>query len=585
MGRNLAVFVVAIATATALASAPAEAATHCVNPAGSGSCFASINAAVNSTAVGPGDTISIGPGVYNEAVTIPAGRDGLRLIGPAAIVDPEIRAANTSSVGLTIHSRDVSVLGLTVRNGKSDGIRVDAGGLELTGVKVLGAAGIGVDLMPGADGAAIKGCRFEGLRNGVIIGDSLTGVGNVTVTGSVFARLGSTGVGGQGDDVTLSSNQFADIFFAGVFLTAGNRPSLRSNIFTNITLAAVVLGSPAAPLQNAVVSLNRIRNAGANNVGCIEVYGPYASVTSNSLVGCDAGNSTASWAAMYLKGASPTVARNLISSVESTGIWVDTGSDGAAVTSNRVSAGIVEGLAAVEVFGNDTTVSNNVVNEGSIEVDGNGPTVIANSVSDARGGYGLHMRFEGGSGGTVARNRVTGSDLGGLIGITGSGTGADSVSVDGNAAGGFQIFGTNLTVSRNQAVGAGIGFFVTGSADTLIGNTARNTGSDGYQLLGPGPFVLTDNTADHCDEDGFDIHTTTGAVLSGNRATSNLGAGFEVDASSSGVQLTGANVSTGNAISACFGGNGASTSLSGVNAIGTPDAPAACDFASGYVGN
>ncbi|HEX9077330.1 MAG TPA: hypothetical protein VF932_16195 [Anaerolineae bacterium] len=46
----------------------AQAATGCVNPGGTGGCFASIQVAINAAA--PGDVITIAPGTYRENVTV-----------------------------------------------------------------------------------------------------------------------------------------------------------------------------------------------------------------------------------------------------------------------------------------------------------------------------------------------------------------------------------------------------------------------------------------------------------------------------------------------------------------------------------
>jgi pectin methylesterase-like acyl-CoA thioesterase len=63
--RSFAGGVAALATALSL---PAVASTHCVNPAGSGGCYASIQSAVNHAAAN--DVIKVGPGTYKEGVVI-----------------------------------------------------------------------------------------------------------------------------------------------------------------------------------------------------------------------------------------------------------------------------------------------------------------------------------------------------------------------------------------------------------------------------------------------------------------------------------------------------------------------------------
>ena len=98
------------------AGRPAAAATHCVNPGGTGGCSSSIGAAV--TAASAGDTIQVAHGTYKEDVAI---AKSLSLIGDGeanTIID-----ATGKNNGITITgATDVVVSGFTVENADTAGI-------------------------------------------------------------------------------------------------------------------------------------------------------------------------------------------------------------------------------------------------------------------------------------------------------------------------------------------------------------------------------------------------------------------------------------------------------------------------------
>jgi parallel beta-helix repeat protein len=105
------------------ASGLASAATKCVNAAGSGGCFASINAAVAAAA--PNDTINVAPGTYHENVVI---QKPLSIVGAGAgrsIVDAS-GLANGFDVDGHHHAglSHVVVTGFTVRRANFQGILI-----------------------------------------------------------------------------------------------------------------------------------------------------------------------------------------------------------------------------------------------------------------------------------------------------------------------------------------------------------------------------------------------------------------------------------------------------------------------------
>lgn len=103
---------------------PAAANTLCVNPAGSGGCYKSIQTAVNNAS--SGDTINVAAGTYHEAVVI--GTSSLSLIGSgggASVID-----ATGQGIGVHVDGMDnpglhgVVVSGFTVENANFEGILI-----------------------------------------------------------------------------------------------------------------------------------------------------------------------------------------------------------------------------------------------------------------------------------------------------------------------------------------------------------------------------------------------------------------------------------------------------------------------------
>lgn len=154
----------------------------------------SIQTAVS--AASPGDTILVRPGVYNESVAIPVGKDRLRIVGAGAgktIVDGTGLGAVD---GFRIdESNFVTITGFTVRNFGSDGIFVDTSDNVIRNNEAT---------QNGEDGIRIDGNRNlvlnnKATQNGsdgieVVVGTRNYVIGNVTNrnTGSGIYCAGGT---------------------------------------------------------------------------------------------------------------------------------------------------------------------------------------------------------------------------------------------------------------------------------------------------------------------------------------------------------------------------------------------------------
>ncbi len=99
---------IAALAAVALFATALSAATRSVP-----SQYSTIQAAVNAAA--SGDTIAIANGTYNEAVTIPSGKNNLKLVG-ASQTGVKLRVATAAQTALTINGTDTTVSYLTVEN-------------------------------------------------------------------------------------------------------------------------------------------------------------------------------------------------------------------------------------------------------------------------------------------------------------------------------------------------------------------------------------------------------------------------------------------------------------------------------------
>jgi pectin methylesterase-like acyl-CoA thioesterase len=98
-----------------------EAATLCVNPGGTGGCFASIQAAVD--AADSDDVVDIAAGTYVENVLVPAaGRFTLQGAG-AGVTIVDGSAGPTSATLGKLADSDLSISALSLRNGSAGPLR------------------------------------------------------------------------------------------------------------------------------------------------------------------------------------------------------------------------------------------------------------------------------------------------------------------------------------------------------------------------------------------------------------------------------------------------------------------------------
>ena len=95
--------------------------------------YSTIQAAINAAA--SGDTIAIANGTYNEAVSIPSGKNNLRLVG-ASQTGVKLRTSTASQTALTVNGTDITVSYMTIENlagataGPAQAVRVNSQRVE-----------------------------------------------------------------------------------------------------------------------------------------------------------------------------------------------------------------------------------------------------------------------------------------------------------------------------------------------------------------------------------------------------------------------------------------------------------------------
>lgn len=119
----------------------------------------------------PGDVIQLDGGVYAGPFTIPAGKDGLVLQGPATLV-PGGRGCTKGSppAVLKVEAQGVRVRQVRVCGdvgGPKAGILATGAGLQLDGVTVQGVPGDALVLL--AAGARVQGCTLAGAAGAGVV--------------------------------------------------------------------------------------------------------------------------------------------------------------------------------------------------------------------------------------------------------------------------------------------------------------------------------------------------------------------------------------------------------------------------------
>lgn len=231
----------------------------CVDPLGTPPCHATIQDAV--TAAAAGNTITIAPAIYAEAVTIPPGKNGLRLRGAGAkktIIDAGPPVTGTA---LVIQSDDVSVEALGIRLADEDGIRVDTGvaGTRLVKISVERVELRCVNL--DGPGTLIEKSVLSGCDDHAVDGSQLAT--NTIIRSNIISRsTGCVRLFGNGALVEKNKFQLCDDFDA-VDIVA-DQFVVRKN---KVDVSEDGIDVFCTPCTQALIAGNKITNAGGDSGG------------------------------------------------------------------------------------------------------------------------------------------------------------------------------------------------------------------------------------------------------------------------------------------------------------------------------
>ena len=195
-------------------------ATLCVNPGGTGGCFASIQAAIN--AASPGDTIDVAAGTYNEQIAI---NKTLTLHGAMAGIDARTRIGSESVINhadgpVQILANNVVIDGFTIQGASTD-----------PSAPPFAALGAGIWTNPGFSGTNGGHQILNNIVQNNIIGIYLnnTGVLQTTLQRNLLRNNNLTGpAGGRSiysdlglQNAVIDQNVFTGDADTGIF-TAGS---------------------------------------------------------------------------------------------------------------------------------------------------------------------------------------------------------------------------------------------------------------------------------------------------------------------------------------------------------------------------
>lgn len=465
----------------------------------------------------PGDRIVVRGGRY-EAVTIPATKTGLALVGVGARIEGAVVEASGVRIEgfrfpkgrLVVRGEDATIEGNAFAGDPRSMIATSWGASGSNGPHL--AADIRADgatfsnntvddsmVLVASNRARIAGTRGGQMR---VTGDGVDFRGNVTNFVDV-----------RGDDFVAEDNDSREYGSMGGIRVTGDRATIRRNA----TGAGFVVEGAGSTIEDNPVSAGWIIVAGdaslvrANRIeqgAQVVVTGDAAVVTGNTLLVASPG--------IRVYGSGFEVSDNVVE-VDlaehclirdmNYGIAVTTDVPGGTVERNRVEGNRVRGI---HVTGEGVTVRANVVAEwhdsNGILVEGGSNTIVANviehtTVSGAPQTAPAPATGEAitiaGDGNLVSTNEITGSLGVGILVDAGRSNVIETNTVAGGRISGIQVSAstTGTEIVSNTVTGCEAGIVNEGTGTTLEDSTV--TGSEGIDIVDRGPFaVFTGNVFD-----------------------------------------------------------------------------------------
>ncbi len=489
--------------AAALLCAPAAAKTVVVSKGGAHPTIAS-----GIALAGPGDTVLVKGGVYQENVEIPAGKDGLKLTASGSVIIEARPAGGAGNgPGIRVNSSAVRISGFIIENAANDlsppnylgyGIECLQDGLKAQDCAIYACSKSGI-YASACDDVEILGCLLAGNIGGVYVKGS-----NAKVVGTI-----------------LSNDQKGTIDIIGT-----NARVAKCKVLVSGESGIVVSGG------GAVIEQNEIQECAERGISAI---GSGEKVTGNDVrdTGMDG---------IYLSSANgSTVKDNSVRNAAGRGIT--TSGDDIALKDNEVrsaaSYGIMTSGAGCTISGNQVS---DVLDYG-INANGDFHVIQGNKVERARG-IGVCMS---GDQFVIEKNKVSGC-FDGYQGIYVAGA-ATAGEVRANTVSRCADCGIIVANALSQGVviagnsvreccssGAGAAVQVAGGPHDLRSNVIKDCGADGIRVEGPGNLVA-ENEVMKCGRDGIDVESGAGNVLRKNTVKWCCAEGIENDAGATGTTV------------------------------------------------
>ncbi len=327
--------------------------------------------------------------------------------------------------------------------------------------------------------------------NGASIGDTLTGIKRVSVTGNddtLIAGAGAEVLAANGSGNTLIGGTGADTFVsnaAGNTLEAGTGAATASYAANNLTvnLASGTATINGSGVSDSLVGITRVTVTGNNDTLITDgTPDTLSAIGNNDTLTGGAAVSTLSaiGSGDVLQGGS--AATTLISNAGGNTLEAGTGRAVASYSASGMTVNLAAGTAGV----NGSGVSDTLVGIIDAVVSGNNDTLIADGGTDTLSLTGSNGTLIGGSG-TATLTATGGNDI--LQG--GSGT----TTLISNAGGNTLMAGAGLTVAQYTTANAAVnlasgnaGINGTGVSDTLVGITDVVVSGTGDTVTGGAGF-------------------------------------------------------------------------------------------------
>ena len=362
-------------------------------------------------AAGPADQVTLSAGVYRQVVDVPAGKDGLAIVGKGKVILDALDAGEGTVPGLAIGSSDVLVRNLTIRHAAGIGLMASGmglSGIQLDKVTVLNATGDSIVLE--ADQVLVQKCTVRGSKGRGLV---ITG-NNALVTRNTFQQVDVDAVVIDGDDAEVSRNTIREV---------------------NNDNGVDIVGSFARVLQNTI---------SRTDDNAITITGANALVDKNTVA------SAANDDAIQVIGDNPTATANKVSAIlngHAALMIVSTGSGGL-VERNTVRDCVGAGI---EINGDSMTVNKNKVTDCGVErvgiqITGDMNTVLANTLK------GIHQDGISvlGNANQIERNKVTDGFEDGVALMSGTANVLDGNTIRNNQSEGVDNTATNTTLRNNK---------------------------------------------------------------------------------------------------------------------------------------